>query len=74
MKVYDRIEHLVIWASMEVMGYHPHIIRLAKGLVEGAQSKVHINMRFTKPIDLERGVRQGCPLSSLIFVISTQPL
>lgn len=35
MKAYDRIEHLFISASIEAMVYHPHIIRLTKGPVEG---------------------------------------
>lgn len=56
---------------MTTMGFHPHIIMLAKGLVEGAQSKVQINGHFTKPIDLKRGVRQGCPLSSLCDFYAT---
>lgn len=58
---------------MAAIGFHPHIILLAKGLVENAESKVHINGRFTKSIALGRGVRQGCPLSALLYTISTQP-
>lgn len=73
-KDYDRVEHIFIWDTMTVLGYHPHMIKLAKGLVEKAESKVHVNGLFTEPIKLDRGVRQGCPLSSLLFVISTQPL
>lgn len=74
MKSYDRVEHYSIWAVMEVLRYDPHLTMLVKGLVEKAMSKVHMNGRFTKSIDLERGVRQGSPLSSLLFIISTQPL
>lgn len=56
---------------MRAMGFDEHIITLAKGLVEQVESKVHINGRFTQAIALERGVRQGFPLSSLLHSIST---
>lgn len=35
---------------------------------------MHVNGWFTEPIRLERGVRQGYLMSTLLFVISTQPL
>lgn len=56
------------------MGFSTKIISLIRGLVTRAQSKVHINGRFTEPFCLEWGVGQGCPLSSILFVLSTQPL
>lgn len=74
MKAYDRVKHSFIWAVMKALGYDPHMIMLAKGLVENAASKVHVNGRFTNPIELERGVRHGCPLSTLLFTILSQPL
>lgn len=36
MKAYDIIKHIFIWVAMIAMGFHPPIIMLAKGLVEGA--------------------------------------
>lgn len=58
---------------MRAMGFAEHLVKLAIGLVEKAESKVHINSRFIESIKLERGVKQGCPLSALLFTIS-QPL
>lgn len=72
-KAYDCVEHTFIWDTMKSLGFAPHIIQLAQGLVEQAESKVHINGLFTPAIALERGVRQGCPLFTLLFTISTQP-
>lgn len=37
-------------------------------------SKLHINGLRSEAILLGRGVRQGYPLSPLLFAISTQPL
>lgn len=74
MKAYDRVVHLFIWSIMAALGYHPYLILLAKGLVEKAGSAVHVNGYFTESIKLERGVQHACPMSSLLFTISTQPL
>lgn len=71
LKEYDRVEHIFIWDTMLAMGFDKKIMQLAKGLVEQANSKVHVNGRFTTPISLKRGMCQGCPKSTLLFVIST---
>ncbi|KAL3693122.1 hypothetical protein R1sor_006773 [Riccia sorocarpa] len=42
--------------------------------VSSGRAKIHVNGRVTKSFELGRGVRQGCPVSPLLFVISTQPL
>lgn len=73
MKAYDCVEHSFIWCTMEVLGYHPHLIILAKGLVEKVGSKVHVNELFTEPIKLKHGVWEGYHVSSLLFTISMQP-
>ncbi|KAL3695157.1 hypothetical protein R1sor_008808 [Riccia sorocarpa] len=73
-KAYDRVGHEYLWQTMEAMNISEKFIRLTRGLVEGATSKLHINGFFSKEIILERGVRQGCPLAPLLFAIATQPL
>lgn len=56
------------------MGLGGTFTKLVKGLLTRVVSKVHINGRFTEEIPITRGMRQGCPLSPLIFALSTQPL
>ncbi|KAL3694436.1 hypothetical protein R1sor_008087 [Riccia sorocarpa] len=56
------------------MGFGQHFILLVKGLVENVGSIVHLNGAFTGEIQLERGVRQGCPIAPMLFALSTQPL
>lgn len=42
--------------------------------MEHATTKIQINGYFTKTIPITRSVRQGCPLSMHLFVISLEPL
>ncbi|KAL3679123.1 hypothetical protein R1sor_022079 [Riccia sorocarpa] len=56
------------------MGFGSHFILLLKGLVENATSVVHLNGAFTSEVQLQRGVRQGCPIAPMLFTLSTQPL
>lgn len=73
-KAYDRVDHGFLSEVMRTMKFDGHLIMLVKGLVENTHSKVHFNGLFTSEILLNRGVRQGCPLSPLLFALTTQPL
>jgi hypothetical protein len=59
---------------MQRLGLKGKFLALTKGLVIDATAKIHINGPFSSPIPILRGVRQGDPLSPLLFTISTQPL
>jgi hypothetical protein len=56
---------------MAALGHKGKFLRLVQGLILGATAKIHINGPFSAPIRLLRGVRQGDPLSPLLFAIST---
>ncbi|KAL2629179.1 hypothetical protein R1flu_013865 [Riccia fluitans] len=59
---------------MRRMGFNLVVIELTRALVSEGHAKVYLNGRYTKSFKLERGVRQGCPISPLLFEITTQPL
>lgn len=59
---------------MAKLGLGASFIRLVRGLVEGATSKIHANGIFLDEIPVTRDVRHGCPLSPLLFAIASQPL
>lgn len=73
-KVFDRVEHPFISLVLERIGLGGIFLILVKGLLARIVSKIHVNIRFTKEIPLTRGVRQGYPLSPILFTLSMQPL
>lgn len=56
------------------MRMDPFVISLIMGLVTGAEAKVHVNGLYTHLFPLERGVREGDPMSPILFTISSQSL
>jgi hypothetical protein len=49
-------------------------IDILKHLYSGATSRVCVNGFMTGSIDIKNSVRQGCPLSMILFVLYIEPL
>lgn len=73
-KAFDHVDHNFIWVMLKAMHVDPFVITLIWGLVTNAKEKVYVNGLFTMAFPLERGVRQGDPMSPLLFALSSQPL
>lgn len=73
-KAFDHINHEYLWATLFAMQLDPMVIILLQGLVTNAQANVHVNGLFTQSFPLERGVKQGDPVSPLLFALSSEPL
>merc|ERR1712240_363037 len=56
------------------MKFPEFIIKWIETLYTDIQSVVLVNGYFTKSFYIKRGVRQGCPLSMLLFIIFQNPL
>ncbi|KAL3688940.1 hypothetical protein R1sor_015249 [Riccia sorocarpa] len=73
-KAFDRVSYTFRWHTLRVMGLSEDSIRRIRGLMVGGSSRVHVNEAFSQPIKIKRGVRQGCPLAPLLFVLCNQPM
>ncbi len=54
------------------MGFPRHIVALIQALFEKQSAIVRWNGSLTKPFSTEKGVRQGCILSPLLFSYTEQ--
>ena len=73
-KAYDHVNWSFLAQLMSEMGFGTRMSRLSFMLGLGAVSHVMLNGGVTKAISLTRSVRQGCPLSPLLFAIVTHPI
>lgn len=77
-KAYDKVAHLFLWDTLIAMGFSVGVIKVIKGLMVGAKSKIHLNGFFSEEIDLNNGVRHVFPMASpmapLLYALYTQPL
>ncbi|KAJ3568915.1 hypothetical protein NP233_g5392 [Leucocoprinus birnbaumii] len=73
-KAYDRIRHDYLWDCLEHFGIPERFRRTVQHLYKKAETKIMINGIFSDTFEVKRGVRQGDPLSCLLFNIAIEPL
>ena len=74
LKAFDRLEWNFIFQALEKSGYGKKFLHLIRICYSDIQSKVKINGLLSDPFILSRVVRQGCPLSMLLYVIAAEVL
>ena len=69
-KAFDRVSHKFLFQILEKIGIEGSFLNIIKSMYSNATCQVNVNGKLTKKIDIQRSVRQGCPLSMLLYVIS----
>lgn len=70
----DRIQHDYLWRILETFHIPAPFIKTVKALYTHAYTRVAINGILSTPFRVTRGVRQGDPLSCLLFDLAIEPL
>ena len=73
-KAFDRVSHQFIFKVLEKMNFGPNFISWISILYTGLKSCVKVNGHLSPYFPISRSVRQGDPLSSLLYVIVSEPL
>ncbi len=73
-KAFDQIEWPFMLKALECFGFGSGFIKWVKILYLCPSSSILTNANKSKPFELHRGVRQGDPLSPLLFEIALEPL
>jgi len=73
-KAYDKIAHDYLWETLKAFGFPETFITRIKTLYEQANTAVIVNGVIPKGIEVKRGVRQGDPMSCLLYNIAIEPL
>ncbi|KAL3679079.1 hypothetical protein R1sor_022035 [Riccia sorocarpa] len=72
-KAYDRLLPEFLWDVMRGLEFSQETIRRVQALQTEVKTRIILNGTLLPTFDVGRGVRQGCPLSPLLFVLVTIP-
>ena len=73
-KAFDRVDHRFLATVLETAGFKPEFCRWISMMYHNPQAVVQVNGRRSGAFAIERSVRQGCPLSPLLYVLALEPL
>ena len=73
-KAFDRVEWSFMRDTLLAMGFGPSFVGWVDLFYCDVQSCVYVNGHLSSFFSLSRGVRQGCPLSPLLYVLVAEVL
>ena len=73
-KAFDRVSHHYMLSTLKAFGLGDKFVRWIATLYSNISSCVIVNQHVSAPFAVERSVRQGCPLSPLIYVLCLEPV
>lgn len=68
-KAFKSLEWNFLFAVLEQFGFGPQFLSYICATTVGAASTVLINGRFIETFPISWSIRQGCPLSAILFAI-----
>ena len=72
-KAFDHLSYDFLFKCLKIYGFGQNFIRWVKILYTDIHSSVMVNQFISEPMNLLRGVRQGCALSPLLYVLCLEP-
>ena len=73
-KAFDRVSHKYLLQVLKKFGFGERFVHWIEIFYTDIQSSVKCNGFLTKYFKIKNGIRQGCPISALLYVLSAEPL
>ena len=64
---FGSVPHNNMWEMMNRLDVPQHFITICREIYEGSSQAIRSAAGFTDPLPVNRGIKQGCPLSPLLF-------
>ena len=71
-KAYDSLSWNFMFKSLEKYGFGQDFIKWIHILYNKPECMVKVNGYISEEFELKRGIRQGCPISALLFILCTE--
>ena len=73
-KAFDRVDHGSLIKTLKAFGFGPHFIEWILIQYNNIKSVIKLNGFVSTMIEIQRGVRQECPLSALLYILIAEVL
>ena len=73
-KAFDRVNHDILYKTMHAFGIGATFVNWVLRIYSNATTRVKVNGFLSGNIPVNRGVRQGCPLIPLLYVLRIEIL
>ena len=73
-KAFDKIQHPFLVKTLEKVGIEGSYLKIIKAIYERPNANIILNGEKLRAFPLRSGMRQGCPLSPLVFNIVLEVL
>ena len=71
---FGQVDHKKVFKTMKQKGFDQNIIRAIKASYKNATTRIIVSSSQSREIYQNKGVKQGCPCSPLIFNMAIDPL
>ena len=68
-KAYDSVDRNILWKKLRGLGIDGVFLDTLKAMYTGDSVQCTVNGVTTRPVYLQRGLRQGCSLSPMLFAL-----
>ena len=69
-KAFGKVDRECLYKIIDKLGYSKTFINFVERIYKNTQSVISNNGFLSTPLPLSRGVRQGCPLSLLLYIVN----
>lgn len=66
-KAFDSVEHNFMYETLKAFNFGPEFIRWIKTMYTQTEACIKNNGYFSQTFNIDRGIKQGCPISALLF-------
>ena len=73
-KAFDRVDHGFLFSTLKAFGFGEGFVALLCLLYKEAFCLVKVGGGLRCPVQVQRGIRQGCPISGQLYSLAIEPL
>ncbi|GFN83079.1 endonuclease-reverse transcriptase [Plakobranchus ocellatus] len=66
-KAFDSVEHAAIVQALIKVNINENYVTIIENIYKGATARIHIDNQISEAFEIQRGVRQGDPISPKLF-------